>query len=316
MGSQRGGHDWATFTVFTLIAGFRLAVLVLAPVFPGIPVAAPVSSWVSDRFPHEVQDRHQLPCNTVPTLGFPHNSLAHAARRAPVWGDAPRCWVTLGVRGSDITPRMRKLPSSGKAGREAEKVSTKTLFASLIFPPPRPRPSDHAPWPRPSWPRPRARRLVGIVVPGPLSPPQQGRRGLRRSKPRNWTAEGLLHSPASCASSAKEAGPRGHPKQGGAGARNGAPCHPTCRPRSPASFRSAKCCASALSLHSPEGPGFGLSVRKIGLSSGPSSCCKQGLLSETGHLRSPYLQAQGPRPTYKLPCSHGCRVKLPHMNLL
>ena len=114
------------------------------------------------------------------------SSLAHAARRAPVWGDAPRCWVTLGVRGSDITPRMRKLPSSGKPGREAEKVSTKTLFASLIFPPPRP---------RPSWPRPRARRLVGIVVPGPLSPPQEGRRGLRRSKPRNWTAEGAARLP-------------------------------------------------------------------------------------------------------------------------
>ena len=201
MGSQRGGHDWATFTVFTLIAGFRLAVLVLAPVFPGIPVAAPVSSWVSDRFPHEVQDRQRLPCNTVPTLGFPHNALAHAARRAPVWGDAPRCWVTLGVRGSDITPRMRKLPSSGKPGREAEKVSTKTLFASLIFPPPRPRPlvttpRDHAHergalwelwfWAR--WVRPskeggacgganlETEQLRGCSTPRPPAPAQRKRR--------------------------------------------------------------------------------------------------------------------------------------------
>ena len=73
-------------------------------------------------------------------------------------------------------------------------------------------------------------------------------------------------------------------------------------------FRSSKYCTSALNLHSPEGPGFGLIFWKIGLSSGPLSYCKQRLLSETGHLRSPYLQAQGPRPTYKLPGSHDCRI--------
>ena len=73
-------------------------------------------------------------------------------------------------------------------------------------------------------------------------------------------------------------------------------------------------CTSALNLHSPEGPGFGLIFGKIGLSSGPSSYCKQRLLSETGHLRSPYLQARGPRPTYKLPGSRDCQMKLPHMN--
>ena len=61
-------------------------------------------------------------------------------------------------------------------------------------------------------------------------------------------------------------------------------------------------------MHSPEGPGFGLIFWKIGLSSSPLSYCKQRLLSETGHLRSPYLQAQGPRPTYKLPGSHDCRI--------